>query len=156
MKILTPSLYNGDAVSTLCTTGCDDALETLPVDMQAGEKAALMKKAYSTFIMEVNSFIMEVVLCNLRFKELKKRTECTKEETGDGLYVRGRLDHSEGHLKRYCPMKKSSGSVGNGKHDRDFDSSDDEGNAYFGEALVVVGNDDMTELVMASEWDLIK
>ncbi|GKD76088.1 hypothetical protein Tco_1334370, partial [Tanacetum coccineum] len=120
---------------------------------------------------------MEVVLATLNSRELKKRTEGTKEETGDGLYVKGRLDHSgkahsggssqfkskgrigklkcliyhtEGHLKRYCPMKKSSGSVGNGKHDHDFDSFDDEGNAYFGEALVVVGNDDMTELVMDS------
>ncbi|GKC45102.1 hypothetical protein Tco_1062824 [Tanacetum coccineum] len=27
--------------------GCDAALETLPADMEAGEKAALMKKAYS-------------------------------------------------------------------------------------------------------------
>ncbi|GKG62756.1 hypothetical protein Tco_0636487, partial [Tanacetum coccineum] len=27
--------------------GCDIALETLPTDMEAREKAALMKKAYS-------------------------------------------------------------------------------------------------------------
>ncbi|GJS03622.1 retrovirus-related pol polyprotein from transposon TNT 1-94 [Tanacetum coccineum] len=58
--------------------------------------------------------------------------------------------HSEGHLKRDCPMKKSSGSVRMGKHDQDCDSFDDKGNAYFGEALVVVGNDEMTELVMNS------
>ncbi|GJZ59264.1 hypothetical protein Tco_0615080 [Tanacetum coccineum] len=31
--------------------GCDAALETLPADMKAGEKAALMKKAYSTLIL---------------------------------------------------------------------------------------------------------
>ncbi|GJZ15360.1 hypothetical protein Tco_0551037 [Tanacetum coccineum] len=37
-----------------------------------------------------------------------------------------------------------------GKRDQDSDSFDDEGNAYFGEALVVVGNDEMTELVMDS------
>nr|GFB19904.1 zinc finger, CCHC-type [Tanacetum cinerariifolium] len=42
-------------------------------------------------------------------------------------------------------MKKSSGFVKKGKRDQDFDSSNDEGNAYFGEALVVVGNDEMTE-----------
>ncbi|GJW19531.1 hypothetical protein Tco_0026967, partial [Tanacetum coccineum] len=30
--------------------GCDVALEILPIDMQAGEKAALMKKAHSTLI----------------------------------------------------------------------------------------------------------
>ncbi|GJR73177.1 hypothetical protein Tco_0085542 [Tanacetum coccineum] len=73
--------------------GCDAALETLPADMKAGEKAALMKKAYSTL-------------------ELKKRTEGTKEEAGDGLYVKGRcfIWHSESHLKRDCPKKRSSGS----------------------------------------------
>ncbi|GKE81217.1 hypothetical protein Tco_1551217 [Tanacetum coccineum] len=31
--------------------GCDAALETLPADIKAGEKAALMKKAYSTLIL---------------------------------------------------------------------------------------------------------
>nr|GEU41293.1 zinc finger, CCHC-type [Tanacetum cinerariifolium] len=34
------------------------------------------------------------------------------------------------------------------KRDKDSNSSDDEGNTYFGEALVVVGNDEMTRLVM--------
>ncbi|GKG01669.1 hypothetical protein Tco_0306374 [Tanacetum coccineum] len=47
-------------------------------------------------------------------------------------------------------MKKSSGFIKKDKRDQDFDSSDDEGNTYFGEALVVVGNDEMTELVMDS------
>ncbi|GKD94570.1 hypothetical protein Tco_1374407, partial [Tanacetum coccineum] len=56
--------------------------------------------------------------------------------------------HSEGYLKRDYPMKKSSGFVKKGKLDQDFDSSDDEGNAYFGKALVVVGNDEMTKLVV--------
>ncbi|GJY93304.1 zinc finger, CCHC-type containing protein [Tanacetum coccineum] len=164
--------------------GCDVALETLPADMKAGEKAALMKKAYSTLILclgdrtvseeEViedenqaimlltslpssyenfvetllygrESLTMEDVLATLNSRELKKRTEGTKKETSDGLYVRGRSDYSgkahsggssrfksmggtgklkcfichlEGHLKRDCPMKKSSGfvkKVGNGE-----------------------------------------
>ncbi|GKB01140.1 hypothetical protein Tco_0829184 [Tanacetum coccineum] len=53
-------------------------------------------------------------------------------------------------MKRDRPMKKLSGFVKKGKHDQDSDSSDDEGNAYFGEALVVIKNDEMTELVMDS------
>nr|GEW40168.1 zinc finger, CCHC-type [Tanacetum cinerariifolium] len=86
------------------------------------------------------SLTMKDVLAILNSRELKKRTEGTKKETGDGLYVRG----------RDCPMKKSSGFIKKGKRDQDFDSSDDEGNAYFGEALVLVGNDEMIELVMDS------
>ncbi|GJT81193.1 zinc finger, CCHC-type containing protein [Tanacetum coccineum] len=255
--------------------GCDAALETLPADMKAGEKAALKKKAYSTLILclgdrvlrkvtkETNaagiwtkltslymtkslanrlylkkklytyymspctklgdhidkfnklildlvnidieiededqalmlltslpssyenfmerllygreSLTMEDVLATLNSRELRKRTEGTKEEAGDRLYVRGRSDHSgkahydrslwfklrggtsklkcfichsEGHLKIDCPMKKSSGFVKKGKRDQDSDSSDDNGITYFGEALVVVRNDEMTQLVM--------
>ncbi|GKD19650.1 hypothetical protein Tco_1208808, partial [Tanacetum coccineum] len=56
--------------------------------------------------------------------------------------------YSEGHLKRDCPKKRVSGFVKKRKHDQDSDSSDDEGNAYFREAPLVVGNDEMTELVM--------
>ncbi|GJT93453.1 hypothetical protein Tco_1082298 [Tanacetum coccineum] len=47
-------------------------------------------------------------------------------------------------------MKKSSGFAKKGKHDQVSDSSNDEGNAYFGEALVVVRNEEMTELVIDS------
>ncbi|GJW02172.1 hypothetical protein Tco_1561028 [Tanacetum coccineum] len=171
--------------------GCDATLETLPVDMEASEKAGLMKSdTYVTYIVAIvlrklcgDIGVWEGILDNggcsgdSEFKELKKRTEGTKEEIGDGLYVRGRSDHlgkahsgrssqfksnggtgklkclichSEGHLKRDYPMKKSSGFVKKGKHDQDSDSSDDEGNTYFGEALVIVENDEMTELVMDS------
>ncbi|GJV09810.1 zinc finger, CCHC-type containing protein [Tanacetum coccineum] len=155
--------------------GCDIALETLPADMEAGEKEfrrstkmgddidefnklildltnidieiededqALMlltalPSSYENFVEILlygrESLTMEDVLVTLNSRELKKRTECTNEETGDGLYVRGRSDHlgkahfggssrfksrggtgklkcfichSEGHLKKDCPMKK--------------------------------------------------
>ncbi|GKC44785.1 hypothetical protein Tco_1062507, partial [Tanacetum coccineum] len=90
------------------------------------------------------------VLATLISRELKKRIEGTNEETDDRVYVRRRSNHLEGHLKRDCPMKKSSRFIKKGKRDRDSDSFDGEGNAYFAEALVVVGNDEMTELVMDS------
>ncbi|GJU76307.1 retrovirus-related pol polyprotein from transposon TNT 1-94, partial [Tanacetum coccineum] len=91
-----------------------------------------------TLLYERESLTMEDVLATLNSRELKKRIEGTKEETADGLYVRGKLDrsgtthsggsswfkskggtgklkcfvcHIEGHLKSDCPMKKSSGSV---------------------------------------------
>ncbi|GKE04568.1 retrovirus-related pol polyprotein from transposon TNT 1-94, partial [Tanacetum coccineum] len=130
-----------------------------------------------SFFFRYSLFAKDLVIYSLNSRELKKRTEGIKEETGDGLYVRGKSDHSgkahsgrsswfksrggtsklkcfichsEGHLKRDYPKKKSSGFVKKGKHDQDSDSSDDEGNSYFGETLVVVGNDKMTELVMDS------
>nr|GEY40207.1 retrovirus-related Pol polyprotein from transposon TNT 1-94 [Tanacetum cinerariifolium] len=91
------------------------------------------------------SLTMEDVLATLNSRELKKKTEGTKEENGDGLYVRGR-----GSSKERLSIKKSSRFVKKGKRGQYSDSSDDEGNAYFQEAIVVVGNDEMTELVMNS------
>ncbi|GJW50825.1 zinc finger, CCHC-type containing protein [Tanacetum coccineum] len=103
------------------------------------------------------SLTIEDVLATLNSRELKKRTECTKEEARDGLYVRGRsghsgkahfggslrfklrgetgklkcfICHSESHLKRDCLKKKSS--------------------RRRGWALWVAQNDEMTELVMDS------
>ncbi|GJU48238.1 hypothetical protein Tco_1217793 [Tanacetum coccineum] len=174
--------------------GYDAALEQLPADMEAREKGSFDKKAYryldSIFgflvfrvltdmcILHLSeSLIMEDVLATLNSRELKKRTEGIKEESGDGLYVRGMSDHSgkahsggsswfksrdgtgklkcfichsEDHLKRYCLKKKSNRFVKKCKRDQDSDSFHDEGNVYFGEAVVVVGNDEMTELVMNS------
>ncbi|GJS19185.1 hypothetical protein Tco_0447817 [Tanacetum coccineum] len=119
------------------------------------------------------SLTIENVLTTLNLRELKKRTEGIKEENGDGLYVREMLDHSgkahfgessrfksrgeagklkcfichsEGNMKRDYLIKKLSGFVKKGKQDQDSNSFDDEGNAYIGEAYVVVGNDEMIEL----------
>ncbi|GJW54946.1 hypothetical protein Tco_0099031 [Tanacetum coccineum] len=150
--------------------GCDAALETLPADMKAGEKTALMKKAYSTLILCLGDRVLREVtkettaagirtkltslymtkslanrlylkkklytdvLATSDFKELKKRTEAQR-------------NHSDGQKKRDCQIKKSSGFVKKGKRDQDSDSSDDEGNAYFGKAPVVVRNDEMAELL---------
>ncbi|GJW00346.1 retrovirus-related pol polyprotein from transposon TNT 1-94 [Tanacetum coccineum] len=41
--------------------GCDAALETLPADMEAREKAALMKKAYSTLILCLGDRVLREV-----------------------------------------------------------------------------------------------
>nr|GEX61306.1 zinc finger, CCHC-type [Tanacetum cinerariifolium] len=139
--------------------------------------AEIWTKLTSLYMTKRESLTMEDVLATLNSRELEKRTEGTKEVTSDELYVKGRSDysgkvhsdessrfksrgrngklksficHSKGHLKRDCLIKKSNGFVKKGKHDQDFDSSDDEGNAYFGEDLVVVENDEMTELVTDS------
>nr|GEX27863.1 retrovirus-related Pol polyprotein from transposon TNT 1-94 [Tanacetum cinerariifolium] len=128
-------------------------LANIYIDIEDEDQALMLltlfpssyKNFMETLLYRRESLTMEDVLATLNLKELKKRTGGTKEETGDGLYVReGRI------IQRDCPMKKSSGFIMKGKCDQDSDSSDDEGNAYFGEVLVVVGNDMMTELVMNS------
>nr|GEU85923.1 retrovirus-related Pol polyprotein from transposon TNT 1-94 [Tanacetum cinerariifolium] len=45
--------------------GCDAALETLPVDMKAGKKAALMKKAYSTLILCLGDCVLQELMQKL-------------------------------------------------------------------------------------------
>ncbi|GKA91935.1 hypothetical protein Tco_0813860 [Tanacetum coccineum] len=91
----------------------------------------------------MESLTMEDVLATLNSRELKNRTEGTKEEASDGLYVRGSLDysgkahsggslwfksrggtgklkcfirHSEGYLKKDHPKKKSSGFDGSNNY----------------------------------------
>ncbi|GJU40749.1 hypothetical protein Tco_1193706 [Tanacetum coccineum] len=65
-----------------------------------------------------------------------------KKETGDGLYVKRRSEILSNEEVKWVRQE--------GKHDQNSDSSNDEGSAYFGEALVVVENDEITELVMNS------
>ncbi|GJU53658.1 hypothetical protein Tco_1227372 [Tanacetum coccineum] len=120
-------------------------LANIDIEIEDEDQALMLltslPSSYENFIKTLlygrESLTMEDVLATLNSRELKKRTESTKEETGDGLY-------------RDCPMKKSSGFVNKSKRDQDFDSSDDEGNTYVREAFVVVRNDETTELVMDS------
>ncbi|GJZ43354.1 hypothetical protein Tco_0590609 [Tanacetum coccineum] len=78
----------------------------------------LLPSSYEKFVEKFlygwESLTIEDVQMTLNSRELNKRTKGTKEESGDGLYVRGRPYHSEGHLKRECPMKNSSRYVRKG------------------------------------------
>ncbi|GJX50129.1 hypothetical protein Tco_0276974 [Tanacetum coccineum] len=51
------------------------------------------KNFVETLLYGRKSLTIEDVLVTLNSRELKKRTESTKKETGDGLYVRRRSDH---------------------------------------------------------------
>ncbi|GKF26500.1 hypothetical protein Tco_0082394, partial [Tanacetum coccineum] len=53
--------------------GCDAALETLPANMEVGEKAALMKKAYSTLILCLGDRVLR---------------EVTKKTTAAGIWTK--------------------------------------------------------------------
>nr|GEV12696.1 zinc finger, CCHC-type [Tanacetum cinerariifolium] len=126
-----PDMELGDIVKKILELG------TQGVEYGAEELRSRTPINHHTLLYGRESLTVEDVPATLNLRELKKRTEVTKKETGDGLYVRGRSDHSNGHLKRDCPIKKSSGFA-------------KKGNAYFGEALVIVGNDNMTKLVIDS------
>ncbi|GJV09937.1 hypothetical protein Tco_1351478 [Tanacetum coccineum] len=68
-----------------------------------------------TLLYERESLIMEDVLATLNSRELKIRTEGTKEEAGDGLYVRRRLDHSGKAHSSGSLLFKSRGGTGNNR-----------------------------------------
>nr|GEW70368.1 ribonuclease H-like domain-containing protein [Tanacetum cinerariifolium] len=132
-------------------------LENIDIKIEDEDQALMLlmslPSSYENFVETLlygrESLTMEDVLATLISRELKKRTEGTKEETSDGLYVRGRSDHSgKAHSSRSLRFMSRGRTVKKSNRDQDSDSSDDEGNAYFGEALVVVRNDEMTELVM--------
>ncbi|GKC74542.1 hypothetical protein Tco_1120425, partial [Tanacetum coccineum] len=67
------SFHRGFLGFQVSDQGCDAALETLPANMETGEKDALMKKAYNTLI-----------LC-LRDRVLR---EVTKETTAAGIWTK--------------------------------------------------------------------
>nr|GEX30439.1 retrovirus-related Pol polyprotein from transposon TNT 1-94 [Tanacetum cinerariifolium] len=172
--------------------GCDAALETLPVDIEASDKAVLMKKAYSTLILclgdrvlrkvtkettgagiwtKLTSLYMTKSLANKLYMK-KKLYTCTKlgdhinefnkiildlanvdieiEGEDQALMLLTSLPLFYENFVERLLYGRESLTMKDGKRDQDFDSSDDEGNAYFEEALVVVGNDEITELVMDS------
>ncbi|GKF35128.1 hypothetical protein Tco_0108328, partial [Tanacetum coccineum] len=72
--------------------GCDAALETLSADMEAGEKAALMKKAYSTLILCLGDRVLR---------------EVTKETTAAGIWKKlTSLYMTKSLANRLYPKKK--------------------------------------------------
>ncbi|GJS21006.1 zinc finger, CCHC-type containing protein, partial [Tanacetum coccineum] len=128
-------------------------LATIDIEIEDEDHALMLlmslSSSYENFVETLlygrECLTMEDVLATLNSKESSR----FKSRGGIGKF-KCFICHLEGYLKRDCPIKKSSGFVKKGKHDQDSDSSDDEGNAYFGEALVVVGNDEMAKLVMDS------
>ncbi|GJW16228.1 hypothetical protein Tco_0020361 [Tanacetum coccineum] len=162
--------------------GCDAALKTLPADMEAGEKATLMKKAYSTLILCLEDRVLREVTKETTVAGIwtKLTSLYMTKSLANRLYLKKKLytyyispDSNAHHIGQasnspeknmlksvnikvgefivYIVMSTISQNVSKkGKHDQDSDSSDDEGNTYFGEALVVVGNDEMAELVIDS------
>ncbi|GJT41811.1 hypothetical protein Tco_0941676 [Tanacetum coccineum] len=64
-----------------------------------------------TFLYGRETLTMEDVLATLNSRELKKRTEGTKEEIDDGLYVRGRSDHLGTLEKEGYTVKMQMGRI---------------------------------------------
>nr|GEW25148.1 retrovirus-related Pol polyprotein from transposon TNT 1-94 [Tanacetum cinerariifolium] len=128
-------------------------LANIDIEMEDEDQALMLltslpssyEKFVETLLYGRESLTIEDVLATLNSREFSQ----FKSRGGTGK-LKCFIFHSEDQLKRECPMNKSSGFVRKGKNDQDFDSSNDKGNAYFGEALVVVRNDDMTKLVMDS------
>ncbi|GKC38033.1 hypothetical protein Tco_1050417 [Tanacetum coccineum] len=106
-----------------------------------------------TLLYERESLTMEDVLATLNSRELRKVLKATNK--GRTINSIAFLCHTYGHLKRDCPMKEVQvGSTRRVNVIRIMKSSDDEGNAYFGEALVVVENDEINLIGNRKSSDL--
>ncbi|GJW50375.1 retrovirus-related pol polyprotein from transposon TNT 1-94 [Tanacetum coccineum] len=148
--------------------GCDEALKMLPVDMEAGMKLVDHIDEFNKLILDLANIdieiededetlmllmsltssyenLMETLLyggTNNNGKAHSGRSSQFKSMGGTGK-LKCFICHSESHYKGDCPMKKSSRFVSTGKHDQDYNDDD---NAYFEEALMVLENYEMTEL----------
>ncbi|GKB93664.1 hypothetical protein Tco_0979801 [Tanacetum coccineum] len=113
-------------------------LANIDIEIEDEDQALMLltslPSSYENFVKTLlfgrESLTIEDVLVTLNSKELKKRTGGIKEESCDGLYVRGRSDHSEDHLKRDYPMKKSSGSFRKVENDEMIELVMDSGRSY--------------------------
>nr|GEW85755.1 retrovirus-related Pol polyprotein from transposon TNT 1-94 [Tanacetum cinerariifolium] len=111
--------------------GCDFALVILPADMEASEKATLMKKAYSTklgdHLDEFNKLILDLTNIDVEIEdEDQSLMVLTSLPSSNEIFFgdivsrggTGKLKcficQSENPSKRDCLMKKSSGSVRKG------------------------------------------
>nr|GEW68365.1 zinc finger, CCHC-type [Tanacetum cinerariifolium] len=147
----------------LTTPQVIDLVEEIFIDMPSGLDSTHVKNVKDVVESDTKTVVVPFQCQNFpggcsgdsEFKGVKIRTEGTKEEIGDGLYVRGRSDHLDGYLKRDCPMKKSSEFIKKVNHDQDFDSFDDDGTAYFREALVGAQRNRKAEVFQVSNDDAV-
>ncbi|GJX64372.1 copia LTR rider [Tanacetum coccineum] len=130
-----------------------DDLANIDVDIDDEDQALmllmLLPPSYDNFLETLlygrESLTLEDVLSSLNSWELKKRTDA--KDDGDGLYVRGRLDHW-GNQGRDCPKrnkKKSTGfvkkNVGQGSGSKGYEN---------GDLLMVMSEDRFLEWIMDS------
>nr|GEY25857.1 retrovirus-related Pol polyprotein from transposon TNT 1-94 [Tanacetum cinerariifolium] len=129
---MSPCMKLGDRIDEFNKLILD--LENIDIEIEDEDQALMLltslpssyKNSMETLLYGRESLTMKDVLATLNSKKLKKITECTKKETGDRLYVRGRSDHSGKAHSGISLWFKSRGRT----------------------ALVVVENDETTELVM--------
>nr|GEU37748.1 hypothetical protein [Tanacetum cinerariifolium] len=103
-------------------------LANIDIEIEHEDQALMLltslPSSYENFVETLlygrESLTMEDVLATLNSRNLSQKVELVNSSASCD---------SEGHLKRECPKKKSSGFVKNGKRYEDSDSSNDEVNA---------------------------